>query len=230
MLLDLDGKNAEAVAGRLVAAGHKVSAMACDVRHEEQVEAAANVTRVRYGKCDGLVSNAGVVGFGPLEEISLAEWNRLIQVNLTGAFLCIKHFGRLMLERQSGSIVTITSTAASIPQSRSGSYSASKAGAQILTRQAAMEWGRRGIRANVVAPGAMFTPMTKPFQDDLAARERRSALIASGRIADPHEIANVVAFLLSDNASYINGANIDVDGGLRQMMLSLMPRPGVNQH
>ena len=180
-------------------------------------------------RCSSVVEPEGEIGFTPLEDLSLEEWNRLISVNLTGTFLCIKHFGRIMLEQRSGSIVTITSTAASIPQSKSGAYSPSKAGATILARQAGMEWGEHGIRSNVVAPGAMWTPMTRPFQTDPEAVARRVQRIASRRIADPREISQVIAFLLSDLASYINGANIDVDGGLRQMMLSLMPRPGVNK-
>jgi glucose 1-dehydrogenase len=228
MLLDLKQEELEKVAQQLRTQGVEVAVSTCDIASEEAVERARGETERRFGRCDGLVNNAGVVGFTPLEDLTLADWNRLISVNLTGTFLCIKHFGRMMLAQGSGSIVTVTSTAASIPQSKSGSYSPSKAGAMILARQAGMEWGRRGIRSNVVSPGAMWTPMTKPFQSDPAAVERRSALIASGRIADPHETANVIAFLLSDLASYVNGANIDVDGGLRQMMLSLMPRPGVN--
>jgi len=229
MLLDMNESTLQAVAGQLASAGRIVETRVCNISREEDVVAAAAATRDRYGRCDGLVNNAGVVGFTPLEDLSLEEWNRLISVNLTGTFLCIKHFGRIMLEQRSGSIVTITSTAASIPQSKSGAYSPSKAGATILARQAGMEWGEHGIRSNVVAPGAMWTPMTRPFQSDPEAVARRVQRIASRRIADPREISQVIAFLLSDLASYINGANIDVDGGLRQMMLSLMPRPGVNK-
>ena len=136
-----------------------------------------------------------------------------------------------MLEQRSGSIVTITSTAASIPQSKSGRLLAEQGRRHHPSaRQAGMEWGEHGIRSNVrLAPGAMWTPMTRPFQSDPDAVARRTQRIASRRIADPREISQVIAFLLSDLASYINGANIDVDGGLRQMMLSLMPRPGVNK-
>jgi len=228
MLIDVNRGPIEDLARRLAPTARRIETRQCDIRQEDQVVAAAAAMKEAFGRCDGLVNNAGVVGFAPLEDVSLEEWNRLLSVNLTGTFLCIRSFGRLMLEQESGSIVTVTSTAASIPQSKSGAYSPSKAGSAILTRQAAMEWGPRGIRANIVAPGAMWTPMTEPFQSDPEAVKRRSAMIASGRIADPKEMAQVILFLLSDWASYINGANIDVDGGLRQMMLSLMPRPGVN--
>jgi NAD(P)-dependent dehydrogenase (short-subunit alcohol dehydrogenase family) len=230
LLLDVNGDTVKAVADKLTAKGRKAAAMVCDTRREEEVIKAADEMKSRYGRCDGLVNNAGVVGFAPLEDVTLEEWNRLLSVNLNGTFLCIKYFGRIMLRQKSGSIVTITSTAASIPQSKSGSYSASKAGATILARQAAMEWGEHGIRSNIVAPGAMWTPMTAPFQTDPEAVKRREARMALKRIAQPREMAQVVAFLLSDLASYVTGANIDVDGGLRQMMLSLMARPGVNQH
>jgi hypothetical protein len=125
-------------------------------------------------------------------------------------------------------VAAYTSTAPSIPQAISGAYSPSKAGALMLGRLAAVEWGKRGVRSNVVSPGAMLTPMTKPFRDDPVMRERHAAMIASGRISDAHEVANVIAFLLSDLSSYVTGAHIDADGGLRQMMLSLIPRKGVN--
>ena len=129
MLLDVNESTLQEVAGQLASAGRTVETRVCNISREEDVAAAAAATRDRYGRCDGLVNNAGVVGFTPLEDLSLEEWNRLISVNLTGTFLCIKHFGRIMLEQRSGSIVTITSTAASIPQSKSGAYSPSKAGA-----------------------------------------------------------------------------------------------------
>jgi NAD(P)-dependent dehydrogenase (short-subunit alcohol dehydrogenase family) len=230
LLIDRENARVAPIADEIAAAGGTAMAIGCDISREGDVEQAGQAMMERFGRCDGLVNNAGLVGFCPLEDVTLEEWNRLLSVNLTGTFLCLRTFGRLMLSKGSGSIVTVTSTAASIPQSSSGAYSASKAGALILTRQAAMEWGKRGIRANVVSPGAMWTPMTERFQSDPEAVRRRSALIASGRIAEPREMANVIGFLLSDLASYVNGANIDVDGGLRQMMLSMMPRPGVNEN
>jgi NAD(P)-dependent dehydrogenase (short-subunit alcohol dehydrogenase family) len=227
-LIDRNVVAAEAVARRLADTGVKAKAFRCDIADEGQVEATAAAVREEFGRCDGLVNNAGVVGFMPLEDLTLEEWNRLLSVNLTGTFLCMKHFGRLMLAQGSGSIVTVTSTAASIPQAISGSYSPSKAGAKMLGRLAAVEWGKRGVRSNVVSPGAMFTPMTRPFQDDPVLREKRAAMMALGRISDAHEVAQVIAFLLSDLSSYVTGAHIDADGGLRQMMLSLVPRKGVN--
>src|SRR5262249_20444574 len=123
LLLDLNADTATRVAKRLTAAGHVATAMACDVRQEVQLADAAYAMRSRFCSCVGLVINSGVVGFAPLVEVKVSEWNRLIEVNLTGAFLAIRTFGRMMLEQGAGSIVTITSTAASIPQSRSGSYS-----------------------------------------------------------------------------------------------------------
>lgn len=227
-LIDRNLQTVETVAERLSKAGGVAIALQCDIADEGQVQATAAVVLDRLGRCDGLVNNAGVVGFTPLEDLPLEEWNRIISVNLTGTFLCTKHFGRIMIAQGAGSIVTVTSTAASIPQAISGAYSPSKAGAKMLGRLAAVEWGKRGVRSNVVSPGAMFTPMTKPFQDDPVLRQKREAMMALGRISDAHEVANVIAFLISDQSSYVTGAHIDADAGLRQMMLSLVPRKGVN--
>jgi NAD(P)-dependent dehydrogenase (short-subunit alcohol dehydrogenase family) len=228
-LIDTNADAVRGLAERLGSKGAQAAAFACDISDEASVERTVSGVVERFGRCDGLVANAGVVSFYNLEDLPAEEWNRLISVNLTGTFFTLKHFGRQMLRQESGSIVTITSTAASIPQSISGAYSPSKAGAKMLGRLAAVEWGKRGIRSNVISPGAMFTPMTKRFQDDPEMLKQRSALIASGRVSDPHEVANVVVFLLSDLSSYINAAHIDVDGGLRQMMLSMVPRKGVNR-
>lgn len=230
VLLDLDGVRVAELADKLSAAGHETVGLVCDVSGEADVEAAAAQTRERFGRCDGLVNNAGVIGYESIQDVSLEAWNRVIAINLTGPFLCIKHFGRMMLEQRSGSIVTVSSIAGNIPVARTASYSASKAGATILGRQVAVEWGEYGIRSNVVAPGSMRTPLTEKFMEDPEALRRRSDMVASKRVGKPEEIAEVVVFLLSDAASYVNGARIDVDGGLSQTAMSLIPRAGVNNN
>lgn len=227
-MLDARNDEVQTRAKELSDAGHEVVGIGCDITDEGQVEAAASTVRETLGGCYGLVNSAGVLSHGGLEDLELADWNRVIGINLTGVFLTLKHFGRCMIEAGEGSIVTVTSLARSSPSPRSGAYSPSKAGAEILTRQAALEWGRYGIRVNAINPGLIDTPMTERFNTDPDIRAKRAAIVPIGRIANPIEIAEVIVFLLSDRASYLSGASINVDGGLEQTRSALMPRPGVN--
>lgn len=222
--LDVDGpaarKTADAIGGLGVEA---------DVTSLEAVRAAAGTVRAEYGRCDVLVNNAGIVMFERLEDVEPEAWDRMVAVNLRGPFLCTQAFGALMRERGSGSIVNIASVAGSSPQAFSGPYSATKAGVEILARQVAVEWGRLGIRANSVSPGIMMTPMAEGFLADPEVRAARERFVAQRRIGDPAEVASVIAFLASDAASYVTGQNIVVDGGLLQMVVRLLPRPGTIQ-
>jgi NAD(P)-dependent dehydrogenase (short-subunit alcohol dehydrogenase family) len=227
--LDLDGERAAAVAERLGERGVDAFPVTADVSDEASVRAAAAATLERFGTCDGLVNNAGIIGFTPLEDLSVEDWDRVMAVNVRGSFLCAKHFGRLMLDRGRGAIVNIASVAGTAPEPTGGAYGPSKAAAIMLARQIATEWGSRGIRANAVSPGIMRTPMAEGFNSDPEAYRRRLEMVAIHRIGDPHEVARVVAFLLSDAASYLTAQNIEVDGGLMQMMIKALPRPGVPQ-
>lgn len=225
-VLDVDGAAAEEAAKALEADGIRTLAVACDVAEEAQVESAAARIAAALGACTALVNNAGVISWTPLENLPVGEWDRVMAVNLRGAFLCTKHLGRQMLAAGTGSIVNIASVAATAPESSAGAYSPSKAGMLMLARQVGVEWGQRGIRANCVSPGIMRTPMAERFNSDPAAYARRLQMVASGRIADPAEVAAVVAFLCSDASSYVNAQNLEVDGGLMQMMIKVLPRPG----
>jgi len=178
------------------------------------------------GTPDVLVNNAGILRAAPLADLPLAEWNALLAVNLTGYLLAAQAFGPAMRARGAGAIVHIASIAASHPQPRSGAYSASKAGVAMLSRQIALEWGRDGIRSNVVSPGLVRTPMSEAFYRDPGVAERRAALVPLGRVAGPADIADAVLFLASARAAYVTGAEIMVDGGLGQVLMAQVPRPG----
>lgn len=226
-LLDVNDEGIGALAKRLSAEGHDVLAVSCDVADEASVQGAAAAVRDRFGRADVLVNNAGVISWTPLEDLSVDEWDRVTNVNQRGIFLCTREFGRMMIAQQSGSIVNISSVAGTVPEPNAGAYAATKAAAIVIARQTAVEWGRHGIRANAVSPGMMQTPMAEKFLSVPEALARRIQMTASRRIGDPREVANVIAFLASDAASYVNGQNIEVDGGMMQMMIKLLPRPGV---
>ena len=212
----LDRAATEATAGGV--------ALVCDVADPASVALAAEAVAA-MGGCDVLVNNAGMISVGPLATLPLAQWNALLAVNLTGYFLCAQNFGRQMRGR-GGSIIHIASISGSHPQGVSGAYSVSKAGIIMLSRQIAVEWGNDGIRSNVVSPGMVETPMSAPFYATEGVRARREAVIPTGRIGQPQDIADAALFLASPRASYINGEEIVVDGGYTRMLMNLIPRPG----
>jgi NAD(P)-dependent dehydrogenase (short-subunit alcohol dehydrogenase family) len=156
-LLDLSRSACEAVGAELRSNGGRVLPVACDTSDPTRVGAAADEVQRAFGTCDVLVNNAGLLRSGPLESLSLEDWNHLLAVNLTGYLLCAQAFGKPMLAARRGSIVHVASVAAHHPQPRSGAYSASKAGVAILSRQLALEWGPSGIRSNVVSPSSVPT-------------------------------------------------------------------------
>lgn len=185
----------------------------CDITDEASVRAAAQRVYEEFGRCDVLVNNAGILlPPVPLETLSVETWDKVFNVNTRGTFLCSKHFGALMLQQQSGSIVNFASIAASVPNQLSP-YGPSKAAVLAFTRQLAVEWGPRGIRVNALSPGMVRTPMSEPFYQNEKIHAARKAAIALRRIGDPDEIASVVGFLAGDDSTYVSGQEIVVDGG-----------------
>ena len=181
--------------------------------------------KVRITVGDG-AAVSGLLRPGSLATLPLDDWNLLLSVNLTGYLLCAQAFGKAMIERGRGAIVHTASIAGSEPQAFSGAYSVSKAGVLMLSRQLAVEWGPRGVRSNVLSPALVRTPMSEQFYQDATVLERREAAIPLGRVGTPEDMAQVVLFLASDRAGYVNGQEIIVGGGFEQMLMSLIPRPG----
>ncbi len=227
-LVDRNLAGAEAVAAELRDAGAVAQAIGCDVSNEASVAEAADKVRAVLGPVSVLVNNAGLLRAGPLETVSIEDWNQAIAVNLTGYLLCARAFGRDMLAAGRGSIVHVASIAALNPQTNSGSYSPSKAGVLLLSRQLAAEWGPRGIRSNCVLPGMIRTALSAKFYEEPGFEARRAAATASRRIGEPEDLAGPALFLASDLAAYVNGAEVLVDGGLDCMLMDMVPRPGFN--
>ena len=209
-------------------AGGEGVAVGCDVSDQASVEAAQAAVRARFGDADVLVNNAALIRPGTMRDVSLADWNALLSVNLTGYFICAQTFGRPMLERGAGALVHTSSFGAFVPTPNTGSYCITKAGILMLSKMLALEWGPLGVRSNAVLPGLISTPMTKAVYEQPELAARRAAIIPTRRVGRPDDIANAVVFLASSKAEYINGAELVVDGGFADSLMTHLPAAGVN--
>ena len=207
----------EALAGEIAAAfGTGSAAVACDIADEDQVRAAVEFAVARFGRLDILVNNAGTSWAGKPEDIPLSGWAKVMDVNVTGAFVAARAAARHMLARGSGSIISIASTGGlrSFPPEVAEivPYTTSKAALIHLTRDLAAQWAARGVRVNAVAPGQIASGMTLTLSDGVASEVRSK--IPMGRLGQPEELAGAVAFLASDASRYVTGQTLVVDGGL----------------
>lgn len=186
-----------------------------NVADENAVTRMADAVMSRFGRIDVLVNNAGVSSIAAAEEITAAEWRRVMDVNLLGPFLLCRAFGRIMLQQRSGSIVNIASVAGLLGVADRAAYNASKHGLIGLTRTLAAEWGGRGVRCNAVCPGWVKTPMDDSAQDaGLYADSDITGRVPMARFATPDDVAQAVAFLADPaHSSFVNGHALSVDGG-----------------
>ena len=205
---------AEAVAGEIEAAGGQAMAYVADVSDEAQVEAMVAATVERFGTVDILVNNAGILRpRSPLETISLEEWELMMAVNVTGVFLCTRAVLPIMKARRSGKIVNISSSAGRSVSTFGGAhYTTSKAAVLGLTRHTANEAAPYNINVNATAPGSMDTEMVREMSTP-EHMERERQKIPLRRLGTTQDEANLVAFLCSEESSYITGATIDINGG-----------------
>jgi len=183
-----------------------------DVTDGEQVHRVAGEIRDSMGPVTGLVNNAGITRDGLMMRMSREDWDGVLGVNLTGAFLMSKAFSRDMMRARTGSIVNISSVVALLGGAGQANYAASKAGLLGLTRSLCRELGARGIRVNAIAPGFIETEMTADLPEEV--RKGYSKRIPMGRMGTPQNVADAVRFLLSDASQYISGVVLPVDGGL----------------
>jgi 3alpha(or 20beta)-hydroxysteroid dehydrogenase len=185
-----------------------------DVTSEDEWRALIDKTEKSFGPIDALVNNAGVLLFKTLQETSKAEFDRVVGINLGGAFLGTKLVGAQMIARGRGSIVNISSTDGMKGANGLGAYCASKWGIRGLTRVAAMEYGHKGVRVNSVHPGGIDTAMGNPYAEPKESVNKRYAFVPLQRVGEPEEVARTSLFLASDESSYLCGSEIAVDGGM----------------
>lgn len=214
MVVDRDRAGGISTVAMITAAGGEAEAIKCDVTDEDQVAAAVAATVETFGRLDIAFNNAGnAFGQAALHETELDDWRRSVDVNLTSVFLCMKHELRHMLDSGGGAIVNTSSGAARVPAPGRAAYSASKRGVVALTAHAARDYVNNGIRVNAVLPGVIDTPAVRANNDD-ARLSSMAAFLPGRRLGEPAEVADVALWLCSEEARYVNGQAIVVDGGM----------------
>lgn len=201
----------EKVAAQLSGQDHMVAD--CDVAEAEQVQALASRVEEKYGRVDVLVNNAGIIVQGRIHEIELADWKKLMSVDLDGVFHCVHYFMPALLKTR-GNVVNISSVSGLGGDWGMSVYNAAKGAITNFTRSLAMDYGTDGVRVNAICPGFTFTDLTEGVKNDQALLERFYDRIPLRRAGEPEDIADAIAFIASDDARYITGANLPVDGGL----------------
>ncbi len=196
----------------ITSAGGHAAAFALDVADEEQVKSAVKAAIAQFGKIDILVNNAGITRDQLVMRMKRADWDAVLQTNLTSAYLCIQQVIGSMLKQRWGRIINITSVFGQMGQAGQANYAASKAGLIGLTMAIAREVGSRNITCNAIAPGFIETAMTATLGDDF--KQNAVKQIPLGRVGTPDDVAGAVAFLASDDASYITGHVLSVNGGM----------------
>jgi glucose 1-dehydrogenase len=215
-------EQAEAVVGEIRDAGGIAMAVRADVSREDDVQAMFRATLEAWDGLDILVSNAGIQKDAAVTEMTLAQWNAVLGVNLTGTFLCAREAARTMIRRgirpgvsrAAGKIVCVSSVHEVIPWAGHVNYAASKGGLKLFMQSLAQELAPHRIRVNSVAPGAIQTPINRPAWETPEALASLLTLIPYGRIGQPADIGNAVVWLASDAADYVHGQTLFVDGGM----------------
>lgn len=209
---DVNDEAGEKLAAELIGQGFKAEYRKVDVSDFSSVEISMSEVKQKYGVIDILINNAGITRDATLVKMTEQQWDQVIDVNLKGIFNCGQAAGRLMVEQGSGVIINTSSVVALYGNFGQTNYVASKAGVIGMTRVWARELGRKGVRVNAVAPGFIATEMVAAMPEKVLEMMRGKTPL--GRLGEPEDIANAYLFLASDEASFINGAVISVDGGV----------------
>jgi len=217
---DISQEECELVVDEIKKNGGEGLAVKCDVTNEKETEEMVKKTVDKFGKVDILVNNAGICEFKPFLELTEEEWDKTLDINLKGYFLCAQAVAKEMVKQKSGVIINIASVVMGqmgIGMAGLAHYSASKGGIAALTKTLALEFAPYNIRVNAIAPGAIDTPMAASTKADPKVLEATLAMIPLHRMGKPEEIANTALFLSSNASSYITGSIVVVDGGWLSM-------------
>ena len=201
---------------RVTKSAKKAVALACDVRDEKSVERTVAAVAAQLGRIDIVVNAAGVAGGGAVHMLPTEEWDRIVDTNLKGTFLVCKHAIARMLEHGEGNVINIASIEGLEGTEGGSAYNASKGGVVLLTKNLAIDYGRKNIRVNCICPGFIDTPMTASVFSNAGMEEyleRFRDAHQLGRVGKPEEIASAALFLASDDASFVSGHSLVVDGG-----------------
>lgn len=214
-IVDINLEGARKAAADITAAtGSKTVAIQCDVTQQDQVEAMVTKVVDEYGKLDACFNNAGICVNTPAEEMTLEQWKRVIDINLTGVFLCATAAGRVMLKQGFGSIINTASMSGhivNVPQPQCG-YNASKAGVSQLTKSLAVEWAKKGVRVNCISPGYISTDLIMTRDDLKPLIEKWNSMGPLGRLGKPEELQSILVYLAGDTSAFTTGSDIIIDG------------------
>jgi 3-oxoacyl-[acyl-carrier protein] reductase len=213
VVADVSADAGEAAAAAIVAAGGRAAFVATDVTREADVQAMIDAAVARFGALDVLVNNAGIGRFVPFDELLPAEWDAIFAVNLRAAYLGCRHALPHLRRTGRGVILNVASQSGLQSQAMNEAYCASKAGVILLTRSLARELAPEGIRVNCICPGGTDTPLLRAFSRTIRSADSTASRPPLGRFARPDEIAAAALFLVSDEASYVTGVALPVDGG-----------------
>lgn len=214
-VVDINIEGAEKAAKEIAeATGSKTIAIQADVTDKDQVEAMVAKVVNTYGKLDACYNNAGIALNAPAEEMTFEQWKKVIDINLTGVFLCATAAGRVMLKQGYGSIINTASMSShivNVPQPQCA-YNASKAGVSQLTKSLAVEWAKRGVRVNCISPGYIGTDLIMNADDLKPLIDQWNAMGPMGRLGKPEELQSILVYLAGDTSSFTTGSDIIVDG------------------
>ncbi len=213
VIADISLREAEQTAGEIEKLGRKAIVVKVDVTKKREIDKMVRKTIQHFRKIDILVNNAGILKTAEPENISEADWDKVMAINLKGYFLCAQAVGREMIKRKQGKIINIASIAGEIAFAQAAAYNSSKGGVILLTESLGCDWAKHNIRVNAIAPGVIETAMTKDFLANKKFLEMVKVKVPLSRAGKPEEIAGAAIFLASKASSYMTGNVINIDGG-----------------